>query len=118
MHMQDLMKHNLVDGPHLDMSRGSSEEDSPSPTARLEGSQQGTYRSATAYDSVASKSKSVGNKVKLIKESVHISTTPYRASLDPAGLDISVLKQQNAQISQLSPTKPPSGKAKRLKLMP
>ena len=118
--MQELMNHKRVEG--TDGVRGVSEDSSPQITVRLENSQQDTYRSATA-DSVSAKRTfdSMGckySKFKLIKESVHISTTPYRTTIDPTRLDQSVLKHQNAQAEQAMSPQFPSSSSNEKRLKP
>ena len=93
--MQDMMKHKTVDGVHQTYlektigSRGNSVDSNPL-TARLDDSQNDTYRTELGT-TLADRSKSVGSKIKLIKDSVHIATTPYHRMIDPTNLDESAL---------------------------
>ena len=97
--MQDMMKHKTVDGGYQTYlektigSRGNSVDSNPL-TARLDDSQNDTYRTELGrYGSttLADRSKSVGSKIKLIKDSFHIATTPYHRMIDPTNLDESAL---------------------------
>ena len=94
--MQELMSYKTIEGnANLEGSEGTPEDTSAQESSRIN-----TYRSAeratgkSTFASVGSKYSKLN--VKLIKESVHISTTPYRKSIDPTRLDASLLNHQKA----------------------